>query len=72
MDYILVSLNHGGKTEDLRIPSLTLVEELISIFNFIYGHSGKSLHAEPRGIMLDKSKTLAAQGVMQGALLTLN
>ena len=72
MDYILVSLNYGDKTEDLRVPTFTLVEELLSIFNDIYGLSGKELHAEPRGIILDKNKSLAAQGVLHGALLTLN
>lgn len=72
MDYILVSLNHCNKTEDLRIPSFAPVAELISMFNEIYGLSCKVMHAEPRGIILDKNKTLAAQGVLHGALLTLD
>ena len=71
MDYILVSLNYGDKTEDLRIPSFASVAELISMFNDIYGLSGKELHAQPRGIILDKNKTLAEQSVLHGALLTL-
>ena len=71
MDYILISLNYGDKVEDLRIPSFTSVAELISIFNNIYGISSKELHAEPRGIILDRNKTLAEQGVLHGALLTL-
>ena len=72
MEYILVSLDYGEKTEDLRVPSFTPVYELISIFNDIYSSSGNELHADPRGIILDKNKTLAEQGVLHGALLTLN
>jgi len=72
VEYILVSLNYGDKTEDLRIPSFASVKELLLIFNNIYGLSGKELHAEPRGIILDRNKSLAEQGVLHGALLTLD
>ena len=34
--------------------------------------SGATLHAEPKGMILDRSKTLKEQGVEHGALLTLS
>ena len=72
LDYILVSLKYGDKTDDLRVPSFSTVAGLISILNDIYGFSGNELHAEPRGIILDRNKSLAEQGVLHGALLTLD
>ena len=71
MDYILVCFCYEDRTEDLKIPTFVPVEDLITLFCELFGAKGKVLHAEPRGIILDKNKTLAEQGVEHGAVLTL-
>ncbi|MCL2633123.1 MAG: EsaB/YukD family protein [Oscillospiraceae bacterium] len=72
MDYVLITLKFGEKTEDLKVPALVRVSELLEMFHEIYGISGETLHAEPKGMILDKSKTLEEQGVFHGARLTIN
>ena len=71
MDYILVEFSCGNISSDLKIPAFASVSELIEVFNDLYGKDGTMLHAEPRGIILDKHKTLAEQNVGHGAKLTL-
>ena len=72
MEYILVTISCGDVEEDLRVPEFVPVGELIGVFNELYGADGQMLHAEPKGIILDKNKTLAQQGVEHGAKLTLS
>jgi len=72
MEYILITLSRQGKDEDLKVPDFTPAGELLSAFCEIYGGEWKVLHAEPKGIILDKSKTLAEQGIEHGARLTLS
>ena len=72
MDYILATLVNGDREEDLKIPDFVYVGELIGVFNELYGVDGNMLHAEPKGIILDKNKTLGEQGVEHGAKLTLS
>ena len=71
MDYILVNFCFENMDEDLKIPAFVPVGELLAIFGELYGAKGNALHAEPRGIILDKNKTLEEQGVEHGAILTL-
>jgi hypothetical protein len=71
MDYILSNLCYEDREEEIKIPTFLPVGELISLFEDVFGAIGKVLHAEPQGIILDKSKTLAEQGVEHGAVLTL-
>jgi len=71
MEYIIVSFRFGDREEDLKIPTFVPVCDLISLFGELFSAKGKALHAEPRGIILDKNKTLAEQGVEHGAILTL-
>ena len=71
MDYLIVSLKVQGKYEDLKVPAFISVGELIDTFNEIYQCSGETLHADPKGIILDKKKTLIEQGIEHGAKLTL-
>ena len=72
MDYILITLRFGEKSEDLKIPALVPVSELLEMFREIYGINGSALQAEPKGIILDKNKTLEEQGILYGANLTIN
>ena len=72
MDYIIVTICCGDIDEDLKVPAFAAVCELICIFNEIYDADGQTLHAQPKGIILDKNKTLAQQGVEHGAKLTLH
>jgi uncharacterized ubiquitin-like protein YukD len=72
MEYILATYCFGGIEDDLRIPSFVPVCDLIEALNEIYSTDGKMLHAQPKGIILDKGKTLAEQGVGNGALLTMS
>ncbi|MDR2711599.1 MAG: EsaB/YukD family protein [Clostridiales bacterium] len=71
MDYIIVSFCFEDRTEDLKIPTFVPIGDLVILFMELFGARGKALHAEPRGIILDKNKTLAEQGVEHGAILTL-
>jgi len=71
MDYILVSFCFEDRAEDLKIPTFVPIADLVILFMELFGARGKVLHAEPRGIILDKNKTLAEQGVEHGAILTL-
>jgi len=71
MEYILVIFCFEDRAEDLKIPTFVPVSDLISLLGELFGTKGKALHAEPRGIILDKNKTLAEQGVEHGAILTL-
>ena len=71
MEYIFVTLCCGDIMEDLKIPAFISGVDLIEIFSGLYGIAGKMLHAEPKGIILDKSKTLADQGIGHGSKLTL-
>jgi len=76
MDFVLVTFIYGDIAEDLKIPAFIPVGELIDVFHEIYGGGGAAsdatLHAEPKGMILDRSKTLKEQGVEHGALLTLS
>ena len=71
MEYLLVTAAYGDVEEDLKVPAFVRVCELIVMLNELYSADGQMLHAEPKGIILDKSKTLAQQGVEHGAKLTL-
>jgi uncharacterized ubiquitin-like protein YukD len=71
MDYIFANFCFEDRTEDLKIPTFVPVSDLIALFSDLFSIGGKTLHAEPRGIILDKNKTLAEQGVEHGATLTL-
>ncbi|MCL2048458.1 MAG: EsaB/YukD family protein [Defluviitaleaceae bacterium] len=72
MDYILVTLEYGDLSEDIKVPSFISVEELIKVLEEIYDIEGTALHAEPKGIILNKNKTLEEQGILHGARLTLS
>ena len=72
MNYILATIQWETGSEDLKIPAFVPVGELIEMFYEIYGVDGKALQAEPKGLILDKSKTLEEQGVLHGAKLTIN
>ena len=72
MEYILAAFECGEVKEDLKVPGFISVGDLIDIFAELYGTDAKMLHAEPKGIILDKNKTLAEQGVEHGAKLTLS
>ena len=70
MDYISITLQHDTGWEDLKIPAFVAAGELMRIFGELYGIEVKTIQAEPRGIILDKNKTLEEQGVLYGAKLT--
>jgi len=72
MEHIIVTVCCGDIEEDLKIPAFIPAGELIGALNEIYGANSTMLHAEPKGIILDKNKTLAQQGVEHGAKLTLS
>jgi uncharacterized ubiquitin-like protein YukD len=72
MDYILITLCAAGKNEDLKVPCFLPVGELIDILKELYGANASTLHASPKGIILDRNKTLEEQGVLHGAKLTLD
>ncbi|MCL2146652.1 MAG: EsaB/YukD family protein [Synergistaceae bacterium] len=72
MNYILVTLQWNGGLEDLKVPAFVPVVELLEMFDDIYGIGGKTLQAEPKGIILDKNKTLEEQGVQNGAKLSIS
>jgi len=71
VEYILITFVCGELAEDLKVPAFVPVKELIELLCEVIGVNGSELHAEPRGIILDKSKTLLEQGVLHGSLLTL-
>jgi len=72
MDYILVTVSYGDdKEDDLKVPAFLPVGELIDLLNEIYSTNGRTLHAQPKGIILDKKKTLQRQSIEHGAKLTL-
>jgi uncharacterized ubiquitin-like protein YukD len=70
MDYIPVTFQHDNISDDLKVPTFIPVEELVKIFGEIYGVEGTTLHAEPKGIILNKNKTLEEQSILHGAKLT--
>ena len=72
MEYIIATINTGDIENDLRIPAFVPVGELMGVLNKLYNVDGQTLHAEPKGIILDKSKTLEQQGVEHGAKLALS
>jgi len=72
VEYIFVTLCHGNIEEDLKVPAYVPVGELIGMLNELYSTDGQMLHAEPKGIILDKKKTFAEQYVEHGARLTLS
>ena len=71
MEYLHITAACGDIEEDLKVPAFVPVCELICVLNELYNADGQMLHAEPKGIILDKNKTLAQQGVEHGAKLTL-
>ena len=71
MEYILTTVVYDCISEDMKVPACTPVSELIEALNEIIGKTGQTLHANPKGIILDTSKTLAQQGIEHGAILTL-
>jgi len=72
MEYILLTLCCGDEEDDLKVPAFVPVAELVGVINELYCVDGQTLHAEPKGIILDKNKTLAQQSVGHGAKLTLS
>jgi len=72
MEYVLLTISCGDVEEDLKVPAFVPTGELIGVFNELYNADGRMLHAEPKGIILDKNKTLEQQGVGHGAKLTLS
>ena len=72
MEYILATICYGDLEEDLKVPAFVPISELICAIDELYDADARTLHAEPRGIILDKSKTLAEQSIEHGAKLTLN
>jgi len=72
MEYILTTINCEDIEDDLRIPAFVPVGELMDALNTLYSADGQTLHAEPRGIILDRNKTLEQQGVEHGAKLALS
>ena len=71
MEYILITLLYSGGEEDLKIPAVVPVDDLIKVFSELFRINGTILHAEPKGIILDRKKTLKEQGIEHGAKLTL-
>ena len=72
MEYILATICCGEIEDDLKIPAFVPVGELMGVLNEIFSADGQTLHAEPRGMILDKGKTLVQHGVGHGAKLTLS
>lgn len=72
MEYIMTTLCCGDIEEDLKVPAFVPVGELIRAINELYCADKQTCHAEPKGIILDKNKTLAQQGVEHGARLALS
>ena len=72
MEYVLLTISFGDVEEDLKVSAFIPAGELIGVFNELYNTDGRMLHAEPKGIILDKNKTLAQQGVGHGAKLALS
>ena len=72
MEYIIVTVIYADIGDDLRVPAFVPVGELMDALNTLYGADGQTLHAEPRGIILDRNKTLEQQGVEHGAKLALS
>ena len=75
MEYIYITLKMSGIMDmDLKIPSFISGEELLKMLVEITGTSisvNSKIQAEPLGRILDNSQTLDAEGVGQGALLTI-
>jgi uncharacterized ubiquitin-like protein YukD len=71
-EYIIVTLSYNGAQEDLKIPVFVPVKDLIEVFVELFQVKGTMLHAEPKGIILDRGKTLKEQGIEYGARLTLS
>ena len=71
MEYILATVRCGDINDDLKIPSDIPVGELTDMINELYGTDCKTLHANPKGMICDKSRTLSQQEIGHGAILTL-
>ncbi|WP_410771621.1 EsaB/YukD family protein [Fontibacillus sp. BL9] len=75
MDYILVTFQAGPQMrKELKIPVFVTPEELLSMLSEALGLSigpENRLQAEPLGRILDHSRSLEEEGVVDGALLTL-
>ena len=67
----MVTISYGDTKDDLRVPAFLPVGELIDLLNELYHTDGQTLHAMPKGIILDRSKTLETQSIEHGAMLTL-
>ncbi|GHU50705.1 hypothetical protein AGMMS49975_02270 [Clostridia bacterium] len=59
----------GNKVEDLEMPDFLRVEQMLELFGNMYKRTFENLQADPKGIILDKTKTLPEQGVEHGAKL---
>ncbi|MCL1975338.1 MAG: hypothetical protein FWG61_04155 [Firmicutes bacterium] len=75
MEYILITLRLKDREDiDLKIPAFITGEELFKVLSIIIGSplaQNSKIQAEPLGRILDNSQTLYAEGVGQGALLTI-
>lgn len=74
MDYIMVTLQSGNSSIDLKVPTFVKIEELLTMLgealNMNIGNQNR-LQAEPLGRILDNDRTLQEENVTQGSLLTL-
>lgn len=75
MEYILITIKMPEKAEmDLKIPAFITGTELLKMLTEITCSDisqDNKIQAEPLGRILDNSQTLQAEGVGQGALLTI-
>lgn len=75
MDYILVTFQAGQQlTKELKVPVFVTPEELLAMLSEaldLQVGPGNRLQAEPLGRILDHSRTLEEEGVVNGTLLTL-
>jgi uncharacterized ubiquitin-like protein YukD len=71
MEYILVTLQADEEEHDLKIPSFLPVSEIIAMFKELFSEAGENMSATPKGILLDRNKTLQEQNILHGAKLKL-
>lgn len=75
MDYILVTFQAGPRlTKELKVPIFVTPEELLAMLSEaldLQVGPDNRLQAEPLGRILDHSRTLEEEGVVNGSLLTL-
>lgn len=75
MDYIVVTFQAGPQLrKELKIPVFVTSKELLAMLSEALGlpiGPEHRLQAEPLGRILDYSRTLEEEGVVDGALLTL-